>query len=360
MRYYGSVGRRFSPLAVLPARLAGIASLAGVVALSAIGTPQENPLVPGQPGSWQTVPPITPRIQAGLTPAERTAISASVNQILEILRRMPQMASPAGFQVIPHATVELQNFDHSDGKRVACITADVLVNLAPFERTSRGVEAAEQDTAAHVDIKVNDLQPLLGSDTGLSDDQGAFIQNPPEPVDTVHGYPVYEEGNGDRWVFIRRNAVPFFAPVTAGRYLLARTAAVERQLADARDRRAKVPAGVPASIVATIDDAIAGFQRQVANYQKAYAAMTTAERAAPARVLDTTGDEPPKFAAADDGSATAIVYFNPALMAPGLARSTPQILAVHIGAKDDRWPGLTAKLDAELDWAALDKFVHQQ
>jgi hypothetical protein len=338
-----------------------VASLVGVAGVFAVVAAQENPLVPTQPGSWQAALPITPqRMATELTLPERTAVKASVNQLLEIVRRMPQMAPPAGFQVIPHAFVEFQNLDHSDGKRMAYATADILANLAPYERNGRGIAANEADTAAHVHIKVNDLAPLLGAENGLADDQGAFMQSPPEPVDTLHGYPVFEEGNGDRWIVICRNAVPFFAPVTVERYLRVKIAEAQRRLAEAKDHRAKVPAGVPASILTTIDDAIAGFQRQVNNDQRVLAAMSAAERAAPARVLDTTGDDAPRFGAADDAGATAIVYFNPALMAPDLPRTAPQILAVGIGATEERWPGLAAKLDHELDWTALDHFIHQR
>ena len=289
----------------------------------------------------QAPTPIAPRLPAELPAAERTAMTASVNLLLGIVRRMPQMAPPAGFAVLTHAFVEIQNLDHSDGKRVAYVTADVTANLAPLVPNGRGgTSPDEQDTAAHIQIKVNDLQPLIGSEIGLADDEGAFIENPPAPVDTVHGFPVFEEGNGDRWIMIRRNDVPFFAPVTAERYARATMAATEHQLADARARRAKLPAGVPGSIVATIDEAIASVQEKLTEEQHTLAAMSASERAAPAHVADT-----------------AVVYFNPALMTSGLPRTTPQVLAVAIGA-GDRWPELAAKLDSELDWTALSQFVH--
>ncbi|HUL74137.1 MAG TPA: hypothetical protein VLT86_13605 [Vicinamibacterales bacterium] len=336
-------------------------ALIGLIAIPTLAA-QSKPLLTSHPGAWQPAPPITPRLPQDLSVGERAAITASVNQLLEIVRRMPAMAPPAGLAVVPHAFVDLLNLDHSEGKRVKYVTAEIVVNLAPFEPVGRGgaVEAVEADRAAGLTLRVNDLAVLLGSETGMADDQGAFIQRPEDPVDTIHGYPVYEEGNGERWVMIRRNEVPFFAPVTAERYMRATIAAHEKELADVRDRRARVPAGVPASVVATIDEAIASFGRRLKNDQDALAAMSPADRAAPARLGAFSGEEAPVFAPADDTGATAVVYFNPALMSPGLPRTAPQLLSVNISASDDTWPGLKARLGSEVDWSALEKFVHQQ
>jgi len=335
-------------------------ALAGTLAVGPTAT-QEHPRVPTHPGAWQPAPPITPRMPPDVSVAERTAIAASVNQILEIAQRMPDMAPPAGLAVIPHVFIDIQNLDHSEGKRFAYVTAEVVLNLAPFEQIGRGaIEAVEADSAAIVTFRINDVGPLLGSEIGLSDDQGAFIENPPEPVDTLQGHPVYEEGNGDRWIMIRGNDVPFFAPVTADRYMRATIASTERELSDVRERRARVPAGVPASVIATLDDAIAGIEPKLKNTQDALAAMSAADRAAPARLASVTAQDAPVFAAADETGATAVVYFNPALMTPGLARTVPQLLAVSIRASDDAWPGLKAKLNTEIDWAALEKFVRQR
>jgi hypothetical protein len=291
----------------------------------------------------QAPPAVTPRLPGDLSPDERTAITASVNELLAIVNRAPQMAPRAGFAVLTHAFVEVQNLDHSEGKRLAYVTADLIVNLAPVAQNGRGAPVPnERDTAAHVQIKINDLQPLMGSELSLGDDEGTFIENPPDPVDTAHGCPVFEEGNGQRWILIRRNDVPFFAPVTAERYARAVMGKTEHQLADARARRAKLPAGVPPSAVATVDDAIAGLQSQLVEQQRALVAMTSSERAAPAHVADA-----------------AVVYFNPALMTPGLPRTAPQILAVAISAAD-RSSELAAKIDGQLDWTALIRFVHSR
>ena len=108
-------------------------------------------------GSWQQPLPMKPKLPAGLTREEQTSVTSRVNQLFETIRKMPEMAPPPGFQAMPRAFVSLQNADHSDGPRVA--------------------------------IKVNDLQPLMGSETEMQDDQGVFIRNPPEQAETVGGFP---------------------------------------------------------------------------------------------------------------------------------------------------------------------------
>ncbi len=321
---------------------------------------QEHPLVKAQAGSWSITGPLRVGVRPEMTPDERTAVTAQVNTLLDVLKRMPAMAPPAGFQVIPHTFVSLDTLDRSGGKRPVLVTSQLTLNIAPYERIDQKVEANERDTAGSVTIRVNDLGPVLGGGLDLQDDQGIFIRNPPDPVATVHGYPVFEEGNGDRWVFILRNKAPFWAPVTCERYLLATIRTDEDALAKAQANRAKLPAGVPASIVATVDEAMGQLQRRVANARKAYAAMSPAQRAATAYVGDR-GDfeDPPVFVKAGEDAPPATVYINPTLADARLPRSAPQILAIRILAKDELWPGMAEKLDQELDWAALDAFVHR-
>jgi len=57
-----------------------------------------------------------------------------------------------------------------------------------------------------------------------------------------------------------------------------------------------------------------------------------------------------------DGNALPVVRRNPALMDDRLPRWTPQLLIITFEG-DDRWPGLAAKVEQELDWAGLQKFL---
>ena len=75
---------------------------------------QENPLVPDHPGSWKTPLPVRPTASSELTAEERAASTAWINQLLETLRRAPQLAPPSGVQVVPHANLELGNIEDND------------------------------------------------------------------------------------------------------------------------------------------------------------------------------------------------------------------------------------------------------
>jgi hypothetical protein len=344
----------------MPRRVPALAFLLLIFAAHRTPIAQEHPLVKAQAGSWSTTGPLRVGVRPEMTPDERTAVTAQVNALLDVLKRMPAMAPPAGFEVTPHTYVSLDTLDRSSGKRPVLVTSQLTVNIAPYERIDQKVEANERDTAGSVTIRVHDLGPVLGGGLDLQDDQGIFIRSPPDPVATVHGYPVFEEGNGDRWAIILRNRVPFWAPVTCERYLLATIRTDEDALAKAQANRAKLPAGVPASIVATVDEALGQMQRRVANARKAYAAMSPAQRAATAYVGDR-GDfeDAPVFVKAGEDAPPATVYINPALIDARLPRSAPQILAVRILANEELWPGTAEKLDKELDWAALDAFVRR-
>jgi hypothetical protein len=342
-------------------RALGLAILLTAVAGPETAIAQEHPLVKAQAGSWSVTGPVRVGAPPEVTPDERAAVARQLNGLLDILRKMPAMAPAAGLQAMPFTHVSLDTLDHSDSKRPALITTQLTLNLAPYERFDQKVQPNDRDTVGSVTIRVNDLGVVLGGGLDLQDDQGTFIRNPPDPVDQVHGYPVFEEGNGDRWAFIVRNKVPFWAPVTCERYLLVTIKNDEDSLAKAKANRAKLPAGIPASIVATLDEAIGHIERHLANSRKAYAAMPPAQRTATAYVGDRGDlDDAPVFVKPDETGPPATVYINPALIDARLSRSTAQILAVRILANDDLWPGMSEQLSQEVDWVALDAFVRRQ
>jgi hypothetical protein len=320
------------------------------------GIAQENPLVPDHAGTWRSALPIRPDVPSTLTPQERTASATWANQVLEILRRAPLLTPASGFEVIPYARIELENIEHaSESKRPNYVQGNILLNVAPYERIRQKVEANERDTFVTVEASVNFVPVFASGEKG--DEQGGFIQDPPMSTETRHGHPVFEAGNGDKWCVILRNNVPFFAPVTEERYILAAIKRAEAELASVRGRRSKIPSGVPAEIVAEVDEAISHFEKRVTNARQAYASMSAAQRQAPAFIGSSGEDEPPRFLAPDDPGGTAVVYLNPAMMDSRLPRSTPQVLAIRISASDH--PDLADKLDSELDWGALEAFVRQ-
>jgi len=131
------------------------------------------------------------------------------------------------------------------------------------------------------------------------------------------------------------------------------------ELASAKGRRAKVPPGVPASILAEIDEGIHHLQTRADNDRRAYDALSSSARAAPAFIVDPGDDDAPRCVGSDESSGTAVVFFNPAILDARAGRAVPQVIAVKIEVNEDLWPGLTEKLDRELDWKALAALFRQ-
>jgi hypothetical protein len=299
---------------------------------------QEFPLASNHPGSWSA-----PDVRAAsLPPAAKTAGLAVAQQILDILHKAPVMSPAPGFAVVTHTFLALDN---------GLITVRVTANLAPYERTAQGVRPNERDTAATITVVVNDFSYTGTTAMGEAwrDDLGAFIHGPEDPVETQHGFPVYQEGNGDKWLLMRRRDVPVVAPVSRERYLLCLTMQVENELAKIEQRRAKIPPGVPASIAGEIDAAIGHQKRHLANLQRQYQQMSAADRRQPAIVGASEGESPVNFAV--DG--TAIVYLNPALVDATLPTAAPQAISVHVAATAVPSADSADALDRQLDWAAL-------
>ncbi len=315
---------------------------------------QENPLVADHAPSW-SVPDVR---GASLPPAAKTAALAVAAQLFDVIKRMPIMAPTPGFKVVQHTYLSEENIDHSDNSHLPkLVTIQVTANLAPYERLKTGVEANERDTAGSVTIVVNDFDYTGTTPMGeaWSDDKGGFIQDPEDPVETRHGFPVYQEGNQDKWLLMRRHEVPVLTPLTRERYLLCVTKQVQDDLAKAQERRAKIPAGVPADIVATVDDAIAHMKAHLANLQRQYQQMSAADRQRPAIVGSNEADDPVAFVGADDGK--PVYTFNPALIDPALGPTAPQALSIRLLSNEDLFPGFGEKLEQQLDWQALAKLV---
>jgi hypothetical protein len=319
-------------------RMAELVLLVAACVLPPALEAQEHPLVADHPGAWAEAD-----LRAGnLPPATRAAALAVVKQIEDILRKMPALTPAAGFEVIPHTIFTLDNVDRSDNPHLPkLVTIEMTLNIAPYERSSGGVTANERDTAGSVTVLVNDLSHTGSAPMGgaWSDDQGNFIQDPDDPVDTRHGSPVYQDGNGDQWLLMRRHAVPVLAPVTRERYLLCVMKQSEDALKKAQDRRARIPASVPANIVAEVDEAIAHEKTHLADLQQQYNGMSAADRRLPV----------------DEGKPS--FFFNPALIDPSVPPATPQVISVRLLSNDTIAPGLGEKLDQQLDWAALAKLL---
>jgi hypothetical protein len=337
------------------ARAIACAALIGPAIVSLVA--QSHPFVLDKPGKWNPPPPIKPHFAAGTTADDWPGVTAWSNQLLEIVRRIPYLSSPVGFEVAYSAAAGPDNLDHTAGlKRTIFITGTVRVSLNPYEKMPQGVFPNSQDAAASFEISVNDLSPIGagGLDDFMRDEQGRFYTTTKDLSSTSSGYPIY----GDA-VLLTRSKAPVLIPVSRGRYVQAKIVRMEERVADAKARRAKLAGNsMLAGAMPQLDEAIDSEQHYVDALKGQLAAMSAAERNAPAVVTSDGGAvNLPEFAEPGDADGAHIMYFNPALIDEKLPRTAVQILMVRITSDEEHWPGLAEKLHKELDWSAFEKIL---
>ena len=331
--------------------------VASVLCVSYLLHAQEHPLLRDHPGGWNVQ---DQRIAQEFTPPERTAAAAVVAQIAGIVRQAPSLGAPRGFDVLQHASLEL-DVPGNGSARPKVMSGLLTFNLAPYESGARGPIPNERDTAVSIKIAVNDLSMVTGGTINegyltLGDEQGDFWKDAPDPDDTKHDAPVYAQGD-DHWVILRGHDVPILTPVSRERYLTYRLRLIKTQIDHAETNLAKLPQNDPtlAGPVATIREQLGLMHALQQTLQHNLDAMSKDDRQAPAVVTLDAANEAPEFG--EGGK--AIVYLNPALFDPKRPRTAPQVLAISLVGDEDHWPGLAAKIDQELDWAALLKVVRQ-
>ena len=321
-------------------------------------------------GRWQSALPVKAQARGNMSAADTAGATEWMNQIFDMLHTIPLLAQPKGFDVIPQAILEL---DTIDGRLAPAAPRFVYglaeADLAQYEVTSSGSRPDDRAAPATIRIEVNHLGPVIdGAIMGaepdeVSDERGAFMKNPTDPDGTFHGYPYYQV-NASRVVVLRRNNVPFFAPVSRERYLRYKIKATQAQLdkaqADWARNRAAV-AGVPnaADITRTMTEGLTRLQHSVDAEKKQLAGMSAADASGPAFVDVSDESEGVKFVAKDDDSGTAIVEVNPALMDAKVPRWAPQIITVDIRTDTDNWPEIAATLDKQIDWDGLEKLLQE-
>ena len=321
-------------------------------------------------GRWQVTLPMKPQVRGNMSAADTAGATEWMNEIFEMLHAMPLLAQPKGFDVIPQAILESDTIDG----RLAPAAPRYLyglaeADLAQYEVTANGSRPDDRAAPATIRIEVNHLGPvidgaIIGSEPDeVSDERGAFMKNPTDPDGTVHGYPYYQV-NASRVVVLRRNNVPFFAPVSRERYLRYKIKATQAQLDKAQADWARNKAaltGIPnaSEITRTMTEGLTRLQHSVDAEKKQLAGMSAADAGGPAYVDLGDESEGVKFVAKDDDSGTAIVEVNPALMDAKLPRWAPQIITVDIRTDTDNWPEIAATLDKQIDWDGLEKLLQQ-
>jgi len=339
------------------------------VLLFATALSGQESLLRNHPGKWTALPPIKPLMAEELSAADRAAATSWANQILEIIHRMPSLAQPVGFDVTPFSSAELSSLDRGpDEKGPRYISGMVEVDLPAYKQTASGIVTDDRNVAGTITIAVNDISAVAQGGLGDSakpyvDQSGRFFTSTAEPVDTLHGYPVYRVVN-DQWVVMRRNDVPFFVPVSRQRFLQYNIDWTEANLGKARanlEKNKATLANAPnaANILKEANEALAAEQSSLDEARKILAAMTPEQRAAPAFIEDAASSGSiPRLLEPNSEGANAVVSVNPALMDPNLPRYAPQVIAVRITTDDPNWPEFAERLDSEIDWQALDKMLH--
>ena len=312
-------------------------------------------------GDWATPPPVQPKLSGDLTAAERAEAAAWINKFLELFHKMPLLNDPRGFRVIVHAQAHPENLDDSATEgRAKHVIGFVQLNLASFEKTENGIAPVETDSAASIQIAVNDLAPVFGTASmGTGPEQaGDFRLGMPQPDGTIHGFPVY-----DRWVVIQKSDTPLFAPVTRGDYLKYELKKAEDRLAAMRKRSANAPqsSAVPAEETLNaeqpVQEALDAQATIVEQLKQQSAGMSPDEAGLPATLSDTGEDGPVQFSSPDDAGATPVVTFNPALFDSSASRSAPRILAIRFDTDDADWPDILQTIDQQLDWQGLQSLL---
>ena len=338
---------------------------------------QSADVVLDHPGRWNIKPVRwAPEVPA----AARPRLTQTVNDLIAVLRRMPALAQPRGFDIAVDPRAEWHDLDdQGDGRRPKFAAADISIELLPYEKNARGLVAvADSDPLAVIELQVNDLAVFAGWEAGhgvSSDDADArFLNDPPEPFEMRGQWPVYHDwAERDAWVILTRAQVPLFVPVPRDRYLQFEIEEVRkvagRQMAPIK--LAAPPSNDPAVVAAwkeaqkrvaevtqTFNEAKAHIQTQLDGLTAQLAGLSPEDRRAPVYLSNPKPTEAGalEFLQPGDSDAKAVVYRNPALIDGRLPPGTPQILALRFESRD-AWPELAAKLNEELDWPALQKLL---
>jgi hypothetical protein len=341
-------------------RIAIVSSLVCMVFVAAISATQQPSAAAIDRAAWR---PVAPVFAAEVVSADRTTAAVWIDEIMAVLRRAPSLAAPTGFQVVPHVHVATDSIDRvADSRRPRFVTADILLNVAPVGRTGRNADVDERETALEIEILINDFGPLGRTRMGdqvhdWQDTEGSFVQDAAVSSETRHGYPLFEADNLRQWVIIRRNEVPFYAPVTRGRYLRLFIRYAEEDVAALQSRRAKILGNLP-SMAAALEEQLTALERRAAAARAMYSTMSPADRTLPARLTGSGRDEP-TFAPPEADEGTAVLFLNPALLDVQLPRAAPQVLAVEISSRTDRGRELAERLNDEIDWPALARIVQK-
>jgi hypothetical protein len=322
---------------------------------------QSHHYLPTHAGRFIDLPASQIDVDGSFGAAEKVDARRTGALILALMRAVPLLAQPRGFDVLPRVVIHQVDVDgNSESKRPKVASYLSGFDLANYVDDGKGPVVETSSAAAQLLVTVNDYAGLFsgilngngtpGDQNNNEDEQGQFFVDVPEASGAKHGYPVY----GD-WVVIMRKPVPIVVPVTRERYLKV----VIRRLDDRVTRAGRNKVGNPtgnaalAEALALRDRLLDESRQSLADMKQRLATMSPQERALPAYVDSTDAlARMPKFSESA-GGAHAVVYFNPALFDPSLPKTAPQMVAVKIVPGEGELPHIVDQLDEALDWKGL-------
>jgi hypothetical protein len=325
---------------------------------------QTHHYLPTHTGRFIELPASQIDVDGSFSAAEKVDARRTAALVVALMRGIPLLAQPRGFDVLPRVTVHQVDVDgNSESKRPKVASYFGGFDLANYVDDGKGPVVETSSAAAQLLVTVNDYSGLFsgignildgngtpGDQNNNEDEQGQFFVDVPEASGAKHGYPVY----GD-WVVITRKPVPIFLPVTRERYLKVVIKRLDDRVTRAGRNKVANPTGnaALAEALALRDRLLGESNESLADMKQRLTAMSPQERALPAYVDSTDAlARMPKFSnsAAD---AHAVVYFNPALFDPSLPKTAPQMIAVKIVPGEGDLPHIVDQLDDALDWKGL-------
>jgi hypothetical protein len=317
--------------------------------------------MPTHAGTFVDLPAARISVDRSFNAADQTEVRRVGGQLVSVMRAVPLLGQPHGFDVLPRVFVEQADVDgNGDSKRPRVARYFVGLDLANYVDGGKGPVVDTRSAAAQVTVTVNDYPSVFtdilsgngvhGDPRNNEDEEGQFLSDVPEPSATRHGFSVY----GD-WVVMMRKPAPIFLPVTRERYLKVVIARVDRTMTRAAANTIENPTNNPglAAALAERDRALQEIRAGLDEMKQRLASMSAKERALPAYVDSTEAiDRMPKFSDGP-GDAHPIVCYNPALFDAAVAKTAPQMIAVKISPGEGELTDIVSQLDAAIDWKGL-------
>jgi len=302
-----------------------------------------------QTGRWKQDGDATAYVPAWLGASDRAATLGTLDALLAILKRDPALAQPTGFDVVVKRSLVFPT--SAEWSRPHPVPAGIVGFAIPYGRDAAGRPVPGHEGPGF-SVKLNDLSCAFGESPVFAHDAEGDLLRAPKPDGSVHGHPRYETG----CVWVTHVARPIALPVPRERVVRLRLAEMRAQ--QARAESIAVPNG-NAQFAAFRAQTVAQWKAKADSLAAELAAMSPAERRAPAYVNPFGAARASHLTTPDDPAAIALVTINPQYFDPSLPVSAPQGIAVRFSgviqsrfASDALVTAFTRALD-QLDWNAL-------